>query len=51
MKAGIKTDKLADWRDIITEAISAMDFWAEESEDFGRGREILETLFGKLNLH
>ncbi|PVH70328.1 hypothetical protein DL98DRAFT_504778 [Cadophora sp. DSE1049] len=48
VKAGIEAEKLSDWRDIVLEAISAMEFWEDESPDFRKGREVLELYYAQL---
>ena len=51
VKSGLGTDigKLGGWRDIVKEAISAMEFWEDESPDFGKGKEVLKVLYHELD--
>ncbi|KAH9207667.1 hypothetical protein DL95DRAFT_482473 [Leptodontidium sp. 2 PMI_412] len=48
VKAGITAEKLNDWRDIIREAISAMQFWEDESPDLKKGKEVLELFYAEI---
>lgn len=46
VKAGLvgEVEKLGDWRGVVGEAVSAMEFWENESPEFRKGKEILEKL-------
>ncbi|KAL5313245.1 hypothetical protein ACEPPN_018978 [Leptodophora sp. 'Broadleaf-Isolate-01'] len=48
VKAGITAEKLNDWRDIIREAILAMQFWEDESPDLKKGKEVLELFYAEI---
>ena len=40
----VRVEKLGDWRAIVREVVSAMEFWGEESPDFRRRKEVWERL-------
>lgn len=44
VKAKMRLDSLDDWKEIMQEAISVMDFWADESPDFAVGSVVLQKL-------
>lgn len=44
VKAKMRLDSLDDWKEIVQEAISVMDFWADESPDFAVGSVVLQKL-------
>ena len=48
VRAGMALNSLDDWRDIVREAISAMEFWSSESADFKRGGAVLASLQAEL---
>ncbi|KAH7389223.1 hypothetical protein BKA64DRAFT_758445 [Cadophora sp. MPI-SDFR-AT-0126] len=51
VKSGLEDHvrKLGEWRNIVKEAISALEFWEDESPDFSKGREVITVLYNELD--